>query len=282
LGLYKQARDKSVLKDRSDDSIHKVLYAATQRPTDVFNSQLKSLIETIKKWENTFQQAHEAGDELAKKQAEHQRSEYTKEREALMLFKTRLGRFVRVYNYIAQLIFFNEAELENYASFVKLLAKRLQGVTPEQIDLAGLIMTGYEIKPESLTAEKGLETPVEPYIVTDSDANDREKEFLKDIIERINNLFGDIAPTEDQKYFSAQITHKIQENELVAEQIKQNNTEEQVMSGDLPSAVTQSVIQAMTSHDALARVLLKDKQSMKDFVGIVYDLAKAGKGSEIV
>ena len=50
--------------------------------------QLKNLIESIKKWENAFQKAHQAGDEIAKQQAEHQRSEYTKAREALMLFKT--------------------------------------------------------------------------------------------------------------------------------------------------------------------------------------------------
>ena len=87
LDVYQKARAKSVLKGQADDSIHKVLYAATQRPTDVFNSQLKSLIESIKKWENAFQKAHQAGDEIARQQAEHQRSEYTKEREALMLFK---------------------------------------------------------------------------------------------------------------------------------------------------------------------------------------------------
>lgn len=48
------------------------------------------------------------------------------------------------------------------------------------------------------------------------------------------------------------------------------------MNGDLPKVVTQSVIQAMTSHNAIANVLLKDKQVMDDFVGIVYDLVKSG------
>jgi len=281
LEVYKNARAKSVLKDRADDSIHKVLYAATQRPTDVFNSQLKSLIESIKKWENAYQKAHQLGDETAKQQAEHQRSEYTKEREALMLFKTRLGRFVRVYSYIAQLIFFDDADLENFAAFAKLLSKRLQGVAPEQIDLSGLVMTGYKIKPETVPDGVKEEIPLEPIKPDDETGNDREKAFLKEIIKRINDLFGDIAPIVDQKHFTAQIAQKTQENDLVNEQINQN-TKAQAMTGDLPSIVTQSVIQAIASHDAIARTLLKDQQSMKDFVGIVYDLVKSGNGNDML
>lgn len=281
LEVYKQARDKSVLTNQTDNTIHKQLYTATQRPTDIFNSQLNSLIETIKKWENSFQKAHEAGDGIAKKQAEHQRSEYTKQHEALMLFKTRLGRFVRVYNYIAQLIFFDDAELENYASFVKLLSKRLQGITPEQIDLTGLLMIGYDIENVESEETDQVAEPVKPYVAAEGEANDREKEFLKQIIERMNNVFGDIAPTDDQKYFTAQISQKMYDNSVVSEQIKQNS-KAQAMAGDLPSVVTQSVIEAMTSHDAMARILLKDSQSMQEFVGIVYDLVKAKNSNSIL
>jgi type I restriction enzyme R subunit len=281
LEAFKKARAKSVLKDSPDDSIHKALYAATQRPTDIFNAQLKSLNESINRWENEFNRAHKAGDELAKQQADHQRGEYTKEREALMLFKARLGRFVRVYSYIAQLVFFDDAELENFASFARLLAKRLQGVAPEQIDLSGLVLTGYDILPTQAPNEVKEDLVLTPVKLDDGAGNDREKEFLQDIIRRINELFGNIAPTTDQKHFTAQIVQKTQENNLVFEQITQN-TKAQAMTGDLPSLVTQSVIQAMTSHDAIARALLKDQQIMKDFVGIVYDLVKAGKGNDML
>ena len=283
LEVYKKARARSVLKGQADDSVHTVLYAATQRSTDIFNTQLKSLIENIKQWENAFQKASQGGDELAKQQAEHQRSEYTKAREALMLFKIRLGRFVRVYNYIAQLIFFDDADLENFASFAKLLAKRLQGVAPEQIDLSSLVMTGYAIKPEGMAEGIKEDLLLEPIKPDGGTGNDREKEFLKDIIKRINELFGDIAPIVDQKHFAAQIAQKTQENVLVYEQINAvQNTKAQAMTGDLASAVAQSVIQAMASHDAIARTLLKDQQSMKDFVGIIYDLVKEGNGNTML
>jgi hypothetical protein len=38
----------------------------------------------------------------------------------------------------------------------------------------------------------------------------------------------------------------------------------------------------MASHEAIARTLLKDQQSMKDFVEIIYDLIKAGNGNDML
>jgi hypothetical protein len=57
-----------------------------------------------------------------------------------------LGRFCRTYAYVAQLIDFGDPELENFAAFAKLLQKRLSGETPENVDLKGLVLTGFDIK----------------------------------------------------------------------------------------------------------------------------------------
>jgi type I restriction enzyme R subunit len=281
LAAFKKTRDKSLTTGTVDSDIHKKLYAAIQRPTDVFNAKLKNLNDTIEQLDKEIDKAYAAGDTVAQKQIEHKRSEFAKAREALMRFKTNLSRFVRTYNYVAQLINFGDPDLENFAAFAQLLAKRLKGVSPEDIDLSGLIMTGWNIKadempdnsdkkPEKLKGIGGNEAP----------PSDREKMFLSAIIERINKLFGDIAPSEDQQHFVNQVTSHTTGNELVVEQINKN-TKEQTMNGDLPKVVTQSVIQAMTSHTAIANVLLKDKQVMGEFVGIVYDLVKAGHSSNI-
>ena len=120
--------------------------------------------------------------------------------------------------------------------------------------------------------------PIKP---DEGTGNDREKEFLQAIIQRINDLFGDITSSVDQKHFVAQIAQKTRDNELVTEQINQN-TKDQALTGDLASVVTQSVIQAMASHDVIARTLLKDQQTMKNFVGIIYDLVKSGNGNDML
>ena len=273
---FKKTRDKSLLKGEVDQSMHKLLYAATQGPTDVFNSKLKNLNESIEHWDNAFEKALALGDKVAQKQTDHQRSEFTKQREELMRFKTNLSRFVRTYNYIAQLISFDDADLENFSSFSQLLAKRLKGVSPEEIDLTGLMIAGFSINPAEQQEDNDKEAEkLIPLKANESPANDREKQFLSEIVAKLNELFGDTAPSEDQKHFVTQVTNQAKNNELVSDQINKN-TKEQSMNGDLPKVVTQSVIQAMTSHNAIANVLLKDKQVMDDFVGIVYDLVKSG------
>lgn len=262
LAAFKKTRDKSLTTGTVDSDIHKKLYAAIQRPTDVFNAKLKNLNDTIAQLDKEIDKAYAAGDTVAQKQIEHKRSEFAKAREALMRFKTNLTRFVKTYNYVAQLINFGDPDLENFAAFAQLLAKRLKGVSPEDIDLSGLIMTGWNIKPDEMpdNDDKKPET-LKPIGGNEAPPSDREKMFLSAIIERINKLFGDIAPSEDQQHFVNQVTSHTTGNELVVEQINKN-TKEQTMNGDLPKVVTQSVIQAMTSYAAIANVLLKDKQVM--------------------
>ena len=278
---FKNIRAESMLKNQ-DDTIHRRLYTATQRPTDVFNGKLKNLIESIQHCENAYQRADEAGNKLLKQVHEQQRSEYTKEREALMLFKTRLGRFVRVYSYIAQLIFLNDAELENFSAFAKLLAKRLQGIAPEQIDLSGLVMTGYDIKPEVTPDEVREDLVVNPIKPDGGKPNDREKELLQDIIKRINTVFGSTKPIDEEKYFNfvEQIAQKTRANDLIYAQINENSKED-AMLGDLPKAVGQAVNQARTSHSEMTN-MLNNQQAMTEFIGIIYDLVKKGNGNDML
>lgn len=288
LNAFKQARFKSLKSGEVTPAVHRQLYAATQRPTDVFNAKLKSLKETVEQWEATYQKAYRSGDEKGMGIAEHKRSEYTKAREDLMLFKARLTRFSKVYGYIAQLIDFADPELENFAAFSKLLAKRLDGVTPDQVDLSGLVLSGLSINPiddgeEESEGENGsnADISVKPLIPDTSEAVDREKEFLNEIIARINNIFGDLATSDDQASFTTQIAKTAFNNDVVTDQIEKN-PKNQVLQGDLPKEVAQAVIQAMAANDAMARVLLNDKQCMSDFVGVIYDLVKSKEPNKVL
>lgn len=57
-------------------------------------------------------------------------------------------------------------------------------------------------------------------------------------------------------------------------QVNSDNTREQVLKGNLPGAVQAAVVRALTSHQALATLLLKaDKQiRMSALTDVVYDL----------
>ena len=281
LESFRQARGKTFLGKESDDSLHKKLYSATQRPTDVFNNKLKVLTDLIEKWDVAIDKATKESDKKSLQYAEAQRSEHATEREALMRFKTNLGRFIRIYNYIAQLIELADAELENFAAFAKLFSKRLKGVSPEQIDLTGLVLAGYQIRRQSSGDGEGEKDSLLPLIANEFDPNDREKELLTQIIARMNNLFGDISDDLGQRHFISQVVNIANRNERVKEQVEKN-TKEQALQGDLPQVVRTATVDAMKSHSELARVLLKDSQNMAQFFSLVYDIMKHGEARNII
>lgn len=280
LEVFKQARGRMVLGNEAPDNLHKKLYSATQRPTDVFNSKLKSLNDVIEHWDMAIDRAIKVGDDTAQKQSEAKRSEFTKEREALMRFKADLGRFVRVYNYIAQLVELGDADLENFAAFAKLFSKRLKGVSPEKIDLTGLVLGGFKLIKQK-EDEEGEKEPLKPIKPNPGEPIDREKEFIRKIIERMNNLFGDVSDDIGRRHLTIHIANIAQNNERVKEQIEKN-TKEQALQGDLPSVVKKATVDAMQSHNELARVLLKDQQSMNAFFSLVYDIIKHGDSGSLM
>ena len=282
LEAFKQAKGRLLVSTSATEALHKKLYSATQRPTDIFNAQLKSLNDAIDHWDKAFNKAYSESDEKAKLYAETKRSEFTVQREALMRFKTDLGRFVRTYNYIAQLVELGDPELENFAGFAKLLSKRLKGVSPDNVDLTGLVLTGYEIRRLNEEGEDDSDPgKLKPIGVNESDPTDREKEFLSEIISRMNDLFGDVSDDAGQRHFVVQVANIVGDNKVVAEQIEKN-TRAQALQGDLPGQVKEATVKAMQSHDELARAILSDPQNMTSFFGLIYDVLKRGNTTSVI
>tara|TARA_R110001583_G_scaffold188684_1_gene351028 strand:+ start:4087 stop:7293 length:3207 start_codon:yes stop_codon:yes gene_type:complete len=276
---YKKASQKALIGNGQDEALHRKMYSATQRASDVFNAKFKTLTEAIKSYEAAFDKSHKAGDKKASDIAEAKRSELTKEREELNRFKSNLGRFVNVYNYVSQLLEMADADLENFAGFAKLLAKRLKGVSPEQIDLSGMLLKGYAIKKRNMpdTGTAGELTPITANV---ADATDREKQFIEDLIEQASLLFGDITPQESQLYLIFQIASEVKNDAKCVEQIEKN-TKEQALKGDMDKVVRQQVVNAMKNQNDNARTLLKDSENMDKFIGMVHDLIKHGDSGKL-
>ncbi|TYE95791.1 type I restriction endonuclease subunit R, partial [Escherichia coli] len=107
-------------------------------------------------------------------------------------------------------------------------------------------------------------------------AGDKPK-FVKEIIEKLNSLFGEATPIQDQVAFVNQISAITGESDVVMAQVE-SNTREQAMKGNLPGAVQQAVVRALSSHQKLATQVLKsDRQGMTALVDMVYDLLREGK-----
>ena len=264
LADFKEARFKTIRDiTQAQEPQHKALYAATERPTRVFNQRLKMLRDAIETWESAFEKARSAGDQASMNSADHHRQEYAGQLKALMTFKSGLGRFVRTYAYIAQLVDFGDPELENFAAFAKLLQKRLNGEPPESVDLKGLVLTGFDIKHKDAGQDDYEDqTVLKPIGPGGGGTKGEDPHYLTEIIDRLNRLFGEATPLRDQATFVNHIVAIARENDVVMAQVE-NNTREQALQGNLPGAVQQGVVRALTSHQKLATLVLKsDRQSM--------------------
>jgi type I restriction enzyme R subunit len=267
---FKDLRGKMILHPKKGDALHKKLYAATQRPADVFNTQLKELNELVRLWEQKQDQAELAADQDF---AESKASEYRKERESLMRFKGDLSKFGRVYNYVAQLIYFNDPALENFAAFAYLLSRRLKGLTLEQVDVSALLVEECKINSYPDHETNAQQQGLKPLTVNEADANDRSREFLSEIIRRLNEIFGEVGDQTGHENFTRSSLRRICENPVVLEQVAQNE-KTVALQGDIGPAVRQAVTQSLLTEGEIAQTLLQDKQVMTAFTGIIYDLLK--------
>ena len=274
LETFKAARFRSVRDaTAAKDPQHKDLYAATEAPARRYNEELRQLQTNIGAELAVYDKAYALKDAAGMASAEHRRTQFAEQRKTLVEFKTGLGRFCKTYAYVAQIVDFGDPELENFAAFAKLLAARLDGVARENIDMHGLVLTGYQIKARQEQGKEVHTMALKPIGLGGVSKVAERASFLQEIIERINALFGEVTPLTDQAAFVNQIAAIAGENEDVKAQVA-NNPRDYAMKGHLPSTVESSVVRALGSNETLASHVLSDKQAMQSLVGIVYDLIK--------
>lgn len=67
--------------------------------------------------------------------------------------------------------------------------------------------------------EEANATELHPVVANTTDATDREKQLLDQLIEQASQLSGDITPQESQLYLTFQIANEMLRNEKCVEKI---------------------------------------------------------------
>lgn len=264
---------------------HQQIYALTQPATDRFNDQIKQLNHAIDQSEKAWAAAKANGDPKGMGEAEAQRSEWTRQRDALMVFSEGLSKFVRCYEYVAQLVDFGDPALEAFASYARLLRKRLKGITPEQVDLSDLRMTHYAIRQgDTLRGMREVtETPA-IYPITDNglrEARDRKRQYLSELIKRLNDAFGRGITDKDQVAFVIHVSEKLRDDAMVMAQVR-NNPRDQAMKANLPEAAIRAIFGAMETHKQMAEKLLSDEITRDLFLEVVYEMLKNDASADLL
>ncbi len=285
VATYAAVRFKSAATYAAGEQVqHKELYAATSVPTQRFNDKVKAERAAIDDAEAAFEGAKVQGSETGMKHADATRGHHAQALKALMDFKSGLTRFGSLYTYVAQTIDFGDPSLEAFASFSRLLSKRLDGVPQDQIDLTALVLTGFDLKPKD-NPKAGAPPPPDTLILQPIGPGGGGQAavpvYLKQIIARLNSIFGQATPLADQVAMVNQVADIAREDANTMAQVA-NNPRDVAMNGNIKGTVQAAVVRDMLSHQAQAEHLLKqDQQALAPFTALIYELLKAGKNIDL-
>ena len=218
------------------------------------------------------------GNSAAVKHAEHAITAAGEQINQLDLFKKNLQSFVRLYEFLSQIVNYEDNELEQLSVYAKHLYPLLRRdrLEQEEIDVSELALTHYRITKRQehqlrLSEDQG-EYALQPgNDIGSGKAHDPETQRLSEVIQALNDLFGAEVDDEDQVQFLNAIAQRISRQDDVMAQVRNHNAE-QVMHGLFPKRVTDTVLDAMTDNEKLSLDVLNNEQLGRKFALMVLEL----------
>ncbi len=262
-------------KSKSNAALANICKPAVER----WKIRYKSAVEAYTLAKEMFDRTKKTGDAVLIANAENSLKECKKEKDALEIFKKDLGSFVRFYEFMSQIVDYNDKNLEKLSLYGRNLRPMLREslIDEDEIDLNNVVLSHYRLsrlrQQDLQLGEKEGEYRLNPGDgLGSARAKDRKEELLSRIIQRLNELFiTDNLTEKDLVNYAYTIRDKIRENKKVMTQIA-NNTPEQAMLGDFPKAVDDAVLDSNEAHQDQMMQLLSDPQKAARFARVIFDL----------
>lgn len=222
--------------------------------------------------------AERNGDSAGVKRAEAAVKEAGEQVDQLDLFRKNLLSFVRLYEFLSQIIPYEDRELEQLCVYAKHLYPllRLDRLDDPEVDLGELQLSHYRLSKRAehqlrLNEAQGDYRLRPASGVGSGTARDSEKKRLSEIINALNEIFGTEVRDEDQLKYLNDIADRISRQEDVMAQVS-NHSPEQVMHGLFPKRVLDSVLDAMTDFEKLSLQVLDNETKSRAFALVILQL----------
>jgi len=186
------------------------------------------------------------------------------EMDALLLFKSDMQSFIRAYTFLSQIFDYGNTAIEKRAIFYRLLIPLLEfGRERDEIDLSKVVLTHHNLKKhenQSLVLEGGEKLKPMTEVGTGS-VQDKEKALLREIIEKVNELFeGDLTDDDKLVYVNNVLKGKLMESEVLAQQAASNTKEQFANSPDLANEILAAIMDALTAHTSMSTQALNSEK----------------------
>ncbi len=243
------------------------------------NAKQSDLLAAIAPVEDRLMKRYKAAQEALKAAKDKQDEAAAKiardELDALILFKSDLGAFIRLYTFLSQIFDYGNTALEKRAIFFKRLLPLLEfGREREGIDLSKVILTHHHLKNvgrQPMPLNAGEAAKLAPITEAGSGTvQEKEKAYLREIIEKVNDLFeGDLTDQDKLVYVNNVIKGKLLESETLRQQAANNTKEQFSNSPDLKTELLNAIMGALDAHTVMSAQALnspKIQNGMKDIL----------------
>ncbi|OQK17960.1 restriction endonuclease subunit R [Methyloprofundus sedimenti] len=261
-------------KSKSNAAIANICKPAVER----WQKRYKSAVDAYKQAKEMFDRTKKTDDAVLIANAENSFKACKQEKDALEIFKKDLGTFVRFYEFMSQIVDYNDKGLEQLSLYARNLRPMLREALIEEddIDLNSVELSHYrlsKIRQQDIQLKEDAGEYLNPGdSLGSAKAKDKKEEFLSQIISRLNELFiTDELTDNDLVNYAYTVRDKLSENALVMSQIA-NNTPEQAMLGDFPKAIDDAVMDSNDAHQNQMMQLLSDPAKAAGFARVVFDL----------
>jgi type I restriction enzyme R subunit len=226
------------------------------------------LLKRYKAAQEALKTAKEKNDEAADKTAQD-------ELNALILFKSDLGAFIRLYTFLSQIFDYGNTALEKRAIFYKRLLPLLEfGREREGIDLSKVVLTHHHLKNigrQPMPLYTGKMPLLDPITEAGSgELHEKEKAYLDEIIQKVNELFqGELTDQDKLVYVNNVIKGKLLESETLRQQATNNTKEQFANSPDLKTELLNAIMGALDAHTLMSTQALNSptvQSGLKDIL----------------
>ncbi|OEE62670.1 restriction endonuclease subunit R [Enterovibrio norvegicus] len=269
-------------KNKSNAAISNIVHPAKER----WQKRYTSAVEAYIKAKDMFERTKKTGDAVLIANAENSFKDCKQEKDRLEIFKKDLGSFTRFYEFMSQLVDYDDKELEKLSLYARHLRPLLREkvIEEDELDLDNVVMSHYRLskirQQDIQLKEDAPDYQLEPSTdIGGAKAKDKKEEFLSHILEKLNEVFiTDNLTDKDMINYAFTVRDKLTENEAVMSQIA-NNTREQAMLGDFPRAIDDAILGSSEAHQEQMMQLLSDPTKTQQFARVIFDMLSGYKGN---
>lgn len=184
---------------------------------------------------------------------------------ALILFKSDIGAFIRLYTFLSQIFDYGNTAIEKRAIFYRRLLPLLEfGREREGIDLSKVVLTHHNLKnrgKQPMPLSEGETPKLEPLTEAGSGTvQEKERAYMGEIIEKLNDLFdGELTEQDKLVYLNNVIRGKLLESTKLRQQAANNTKEQFANSPDLNAELLNAIMGALDAHTVMSTQALNSK-----------------------